>query len=72
MDLVLLDQGQGAVQRQDYPAARVRGVNLTRLLDGGDLRHAAEEEEQVSTLLWGVALIDALQDAKVRSGVQFL
>ena len=60
------------MQRQDDPATCVRGINLTGLLDGGDLRHAAEEEEQVSALLWRVTLIDALQDAQVRSRVQFL
>lgn len=60
------------MQRQDYPAPSVCGVNLTGLLDVGDLRHAAEEEEQVPTLLWRVALIDALQDAQVRPRIQLL
>lgn len=72
MYLILLGQGEGAVQRQDDPAARVCGVDLTGLLDGGNLGHTAEEEEQVAALLWRVALIDALQDAQVRSGIQFL
>lgn len=70
--LVLLSQGQGAVQRQHDPAPSVCGVNLTGLLDGGDLRHTAEEEEQVSSLLRRITLIDALQDPEVRPGVQFL
>lgn len=59
------------MQRQDDPAACVRGINLTGLLDGGDLSHTAEEEEQVAALLRRVALVDALQDAQVRPGIQF-
>lgn len=47
------------------------GINLTGLLDGGDLCHATEEEEQIATLLDRVTLIDALQDAQVRPGIQF-
>lgn len=48
------------------------GINLTGLLDGRDLRHTAKEEEQVTALLWRVTLIYALQDAQVRSRIQFL
>lgn len=50
----------------------VCGINLTGLLDGGDLCHTAKKEQQVTTLLWGVTLIDALQDAQIRSRIQFL
>lgn len=47
-------------------------INLTGLLDGGDFCHTAEEEQQISTLLWGVTVVDALQDAQVRPGIQLL
>lgn len=47
-------------------------IHLTGLLDGGDFRHAAEEEQQIPTLLWGVAMVDALQDAQVRPRIQLL
>ena len=70
--LVLLHQGEGAVQRQDDPALGVRGVHLAGLLDGGDLGHATEEQQQVAALLRGVALVDALQHAQVRPRVQLL
>lgn len=50
----------------------MRGINLTGLLDGGDFCHTTEEEEQITALLWGVTLVDALQDAQVRSGIEFL
>lgn len=70
--LILLGDGQRAVQREDDPAARVRGVDLTGLLDGGNLCHAAQENEQIAAFLGGVALIDPLQDPEVRSGVHFL
>lgn len=59
------------MQWQDDPATCVCGINLTGLLDGGDLCHATEEEEQIATFLYGVTLIDALQDAQVRPGIQF-
>lgn len=47
-------------------------IHLTGLLDGGDFRHTAEEEQQISPLLWRVAVVDALQDAQVRPGIQLL
>lgn len=59
------------MQRQDYPATCVCGINLTGLLDGGDLCHTTKEEQQIATFLWRVTLIDALQDAQVWSGIQF-
>lgn len=70
--LILLGQGESAMQRQHYPATRVCRIHLTGLLDGGDFCHTAEEEKQISTLLWGVAMVDALQDAQVRPGIQLL
>lgn len=47
-------------------------INLTSLLDGGDFCHTAEKEQQISTLLWGVTVVNALQDAQVWSGIQLL
>lgn len=47
-------------------------IDLTGLLDGGDFCHAAEEEQQIATLLWGVPVVDALQDAQVRPGIKLL
>lgn len=70
--LVLLHQRERAVQRQDDPALRVRGVHLARLLDGADLGHAAEEEQHVAALLGRVALVYALKHPQVRPRVQLL
>lgn len=60
------------MQRQDDPATRVRGINLTGIQDGGNLCHTAEEEEQITAFLRRVTLVDALQDAQVWSGIQLL
>lgn len=48
------------------------GINLTGLLDCGNLGYTAKEDEQVTTFFWGIALVNALQGAQVGSGVQFL
>lgn len=48
------------------------GINLTGLLDGGYFCHTTEEEQKISALFWGVAMVDALQDAQVRPGIQLL
>lgn len=45
-------------------------INLTGLLDGGDFCHTTEEQQKISTLLWRVTVVDALQDAQVRPGIQ--
>lgn len=47
-------------------------INLTGLLDGGDFCHTAEEEQKISTLIRGVTVVDALQDAQVRPRIQLL
>lgn len=70
--LVLVCHGEGAVKRQDDPVARVRGVGLRCLQDGGDLCNSAQEQQQVSTLLGGVRVVDPLQDTQVGPGVQLL
>lgn len=60
------------MQRQDDPATRVRGIDLTGLLDGGNLCHTAQKNEQIATFLSRVALINTLQDPQIWSGIHFL
>lgn len=72
MYLILLSQRERAVQREDDPALRVRGVRLAGLQDGGNLSHSAEEQKQVASLLRWVPLVNTLQHTQVWPRVQFL
>lgn len=60
------------MEGQDDPALGVCGVGLAGLEHRGDLRHATEEEQEVSPLLRRVALVNPLEHPQIRPRVQLL
>lgn len=60
------------MQRQHHPALGVAGIGLGGLEHSADLRHAAEEHQEVAPLLGWVLIVDGLQHPEEGPRVQLL